>query len=193
MVLPKKLEIYTYNDYKNKKDDNRYELIDGRFYAMSPAPSRIHQKIITELSRNIGNYIENNLISCEVYVSPFDVRLLDEGQTEDSCTNVVQPDISVICDKTKLDDKGCIGAPEFIIEVVSPSNASIDYVKKLYLYEKFYVKEYWIINPETEHILVYILNENNQYSEPYIYTFSEIVKSNFLHGYEVKINDIVKR
>ncbi|WP_027308477.1 Uma2 family endonuclease [Caloramator sp. ALD01] len=193
MVLPERLEIYTYSDYKNKEDDNRYELINGRFYAMTPAPSRIHQKIITELSRSIGNYIEGNSLSCEVYVAPFDVRLIDDGQTEDSCTNVVQPDISVICDKTKLDDKGCIGAPEFIIEVVSPSNASVDYVKKLYLYEKFNVKEYWIINPNTEHIMIYTLGENNQYSEPFIFKFTEIISSKFLQGYEVKLSDIVKK
>lgn len=98
-MLPSKIELYTYIDYINKKDDERFELIDGRFYAMSPAPSRIHQKIVTELSRVIGNFIEVNLLSCEVYVAPFDVRLIDEGEKEEDCINVVQPDISIICDK----------------------------------------------------------------------------------------------
>lgn len=192
-MLPSNIELYTYIDYINKKDDERFELIDGRFYAMSPAPSRIHQKIVTELSRVIGNFIEENSLSCEVYVAPFDVRLIDEGEKEEDCINVVQPDISIICDKKKLDDKGCKGAPEFIIEVVSSFNASIEYVKRLYLYEKFNVKEYWIINPETRHILIYKLNETNQYSEPDRFTFDENIESNFLKGFQINIDSIVNK
>lgn len=93
----------------------------------------------------------------------------------------------------KLDDKGCKGAPEFIIEVVSSSNTSLDYVKKLYLYEKFNVKEYWIINPETRHILIYKLNDTNQYSEPDRFTFDENIESNFLKGFQINIDSIVNK
>lgn len=192
-MLPSKIELYTYMDYINKKDDKSFELIDGKFYAMSPAPSRIHQKIVTELSRRIGNFIEINSLPCEVYVAPFDVRLVNEGEREEDCINVVQPDISIICDKTKLDDKGCKGAPEFIIEVVSASNSSLDYVKKLYLYEKFKVNEYWIINPETSHILIYRLNDINQYSEPDRFSFDENMESSFLKGFQININSIVNK
>ncbi|WDU82629.1 Uma2 family endonuclease [Caloramator sp. Dgby_cultured_2] len=92
-------------------------------------------KIVTEGARIIGNFLAEKGLNCEVYVAPFDVRLIEEGENEYSCKNVVQPDISVVCDKNKLDDRGCKGAPDFIIEVVSPSNASIDYVKS-FIYMK---------------------------------------------------------
>ncbi|WP_057976969.1 Uma2 family endonuclease [Caloramator mitchellensis] len=189
MALPKKIDFYTYKDYINIDGDSRVELIDGQFFAMSPAPSRIHQKIVTEGARIIGNFIAEKGLNCEVYVAPFDVRLIDEGGSEDTCKNVVQPDISVVCDKNKLDDKGCKGAPDFIIEVVSPSNASIDYVKKLYLYEKFKVKEYWIINPDSKNVLVYTLNNEGQYGEPQKYRLDEQVQCNLFKELEFRLDE----
>ncbi len=154
---------------------------------MSPAPSRIHQRLVTEISREIENYFKSNNGECEVYVTPFDARLVEEGDTDENSRNVVQPDISVICDKTKLDGRGCIGAPDFIIEIVSPSNASIDYVKKLYLYEKFRVREYWIVSPSTRNVIVYRLNEEKQYWEPEKYSFDDAIKVEIFKGLEIKI------
>ncbi|SKA11011.1 Putative restriction endonuclease, partial [Carboxydocella sporoproducens DSM 16521] len=110
------------------------------------------------------------------YVAPFDVRLPEEGETEENCRNVVQPDISVICDRTKLDDKGCLGAPDWIIEVVSPSHTSHDYVRKLNLYERFGVREYWIVNPDSRHILVYRLGEQGGYGAPIVIREGEIAQ-----------------
>ncbi|MPM98991.1 hypothetical protein SDC9_146181 [bioreactor metagenome] len=124
----------TYDDYINYTENERIEIIDGHIYAMSPAPSRIHQGIIMELSTIINNYIKTNKGNCKVYPAPFDIFLTDKEALE-NCTNIVQPDISVICDISKLNDKGCIGAPDLIIEVVSPHNTSSDYVCKLNLVE----------------------------------------------------------
>lgn len=182
--------FFTYEDYVKFPEGERVELIDGHIYLMSPAPSRIHQKIITEISRLIGNYIESNNYNCEVYVAPFDVRFIEEGETDEKNKNTVQPDISVICNTSKLDEKGCKGAPEFIIEVVSPSNSSIDYVKKLYLYEKFNVKEYWIVNPLTKTVTVYRLNNDNEYGEPEKYTFQDRIYVGIFHELALTLSEI---
>lgn len=192
MALPRRRDIFTYIDYLKLDSNERVELIDGQFFAMSPAPSRVHQKIVTEGARIIGNFLAEKGLNCEVYVAPFDVRFMDVGESEDSCKNVVQPDISVVCDKNKLDDKGCKGAPDFIIEVVSPSNASIDYVKKLYLYEKFGVKEYWIVNPDSKNVLVYKLNDEGQYGEPQKYKFNEQINCNVFKDLRFSIEEILQ-
>ena len=169
-------KVYTYADYLEFPEDARVELIDGFIYDMSPAPSRVHQEIIFELTLSIGNYIKQNNKPCKVYTAPFDVVLVEEGQDESKATNVVQPDISIICDKKKLTDKGCVGAPDMIIEVVSESNFSHDYIRKLNLYTQFKVKEYWIVNPKNQTILVYRLKDNEDYLPPEAYTFNDKVK-----------------
>lgn len=168
-------KIYTYADYKNYPEGERIEIIDGNIYDMTAAPSRIHQKIISSLLIEIGNYIKSNNGSCEVYPAPFDILFTDEKDT-DNCKNIVQPDISVICDKNKLTNKGCIGAPDMIIEVVSPFNPANDYVRKLNLYQQFQVREYWIVNPIQETIFVYRLDKNMQYAAPEAYTFNNKVR-----------------
>jgi Uma2 family endonuclease len=180
---------YTYADYMSYSENERVEIIDGHIYAMSPAPSRIHQEIISTLVIEIGNYIKSNKGPCKIYPAPFDVFLFDE-ETLDSCKNIVQPDISVICDKNKLTDKGCAGAPDFIVEVVSPYNPSSDYVRKLSLYEHFKVREYWIVNPMNENILVYRLDENMQYSAPETYTFKDTLKVGIYENLEINFADI---
>jgi len=169
-------KVYTYADYLGFPEDARVELIDGVIYDMSPAPSRVHQKIIFELTLIFGNYIKQNKKPCELYTAPFDVVLVEEGQDESKAINVVQPDISIICNKKKLTDKGCVGAPEMIIEVVSEYNPSHDYVRKLNLYNQFKVKEYWIVNPYEESIVIYTYKDNIGYSSPKVYTFNDKVK-----------------
>lgn len=160
-------KTYTYSDYLTWPDNERYELIDGVPYVMSPDPSRIHQEVIGELHLQIGNYLRGK--GCRVYVAPFDVVLIDENNNAESSNNVVQPDITIICDKEKLNDKGCIGSPDMVVEVVSPSTASQDYVKKLNLYEKYLIKEYWIINTQNKNVFIYKLDDNKQYSEVKVY------------------------
>ena len=115
----------------------RWELIDGAAYAMSPAPKTNHQRLSFFIALEIGKYLEGR--SCEAFSAPFDVRLADD--------TVVQPDLSVICDKSKIDEKGCSGAPDLVVEILSDSTAYKDETEKRLLYERVGVREYWIINP----------------------------------------------
>ena len=182
-------KIYTYADYKNGSEGERIEVIGGHVYDMSPAPSRIQQGIISELFIKIGNYIKSNHSPCKVYPAPFDVLLTDEKDI-DNCKNIVQPDISIICDKSKLTDKGCVGAPDLIIEVVSPFNPSNDYVRKLSLYEQFKVREYWVINPMNENIIVYRLDKNMHYTIPEIYSFNDTIKIGIYNNLKIDFKDL---
>lgn len=181
-------KLYTYADYLTYPENERIEIIDGQIYAMSPSPSRIHQKIILKLSTQIENYITSNKGPCEVYPAPFDVILKDDNEDIINSKTTIQPDISVICDKNKLTDKGCVGAPDLIIEVVSPFNPNNDYIRKLSLYDHYKVREYWIVNPMEETILVYSLDKNNQYAAPKLYSFKDKVKVGIYDSLEVDFN-----
>ncbi|AJA47447.1 hypothetical protein CPAST_c13680 [Clostridium pasteurianum DSM 525 = ATCC 6013] len=185
-----KNKTYTYTDYMKYPEGERIEIIDGHIYNMAAAPSRIHQKIISQLLIEIGNYIKTNKGDCEVYPAPFDVILKNDDEELSNSKNIVQPDISVICDKNKLTDKGCTGSPDMIIEVVSPFNPSNDYVRKLSLYEEFKVREYWIINPMKETIFAYTLDENNKYAAPDSYTFKDKIKVNIYDNLEIDFNSL---
>ena len=147
MLLPKEPN-HTSKDYWCLPEGERAELIDGQLYNMAP-PSRIHQKLVHLISYTVENYIKNHNGECEVYPAPFAVNLDSDDK------NWVEPDISVICDKSKLTDRGCSGAPDWIIEIVSPSTQGHDYLKKLLLYQKYNVREYWIVNPSTKSVMVY--------------------------------------
>lgn len=170
MPQPQK-RVYTSEDYWNLPEGERAELIDGQLYAMTP-PSRIHQKLVGKLYSAIDNFIIQNKGSCEVYPAPFAVNLSNDDKTW------VEPDISVICDKDKLSDRGCEGAPDWIIEIVSKSNQSHDYLNKLLLYQKNGVNEYWIVNPNTESVMVYIFYHNNSAA----YTFQDIIPVTIYNG-----------
>lgn len=182
-------KIYTYAEYKSYPEGERIEVIDGHVYYMSAAPSRIHQGIIMELSTILNSYIKSNNGPCKVYAAPFDVLLTNDTDTN-NCTNIVQPDISVICDKNKLNDKGCVGAPDMIVEVISPFNQSSDYVRKLNLYEQYKVREYWIVNPMKETILVYLLDDTMHYVAPESYTFKDKIKVCIFDNLEVDFNSL---
>lgn len=164
------LRTYTEEDYYNLPEDVRAELIDGQIYYMS-APSRIHQEILMFLSKTIANYLDIKNGACKVYPAPFAVKLF-----ADNDKTVVEPDISVICDPNKLTDRGCTGAPNWIIEIVSPSTASHDYIRKLNLYAEAGVGEYWIIDPRNENILVYYLEQSEVKADSY--TFQDKLKVN---------------
>lgn len=168
LPAPKYEELYTYADYLSWPEEERWELLEGIPYNMSPAPFRKHQSIAGELFRQIANFLHDK--ACEVYSALFDVRLLPEASQDelrkaddDDLTTVVQPDISVICDADKLDERGCLGTPDMIIEVLSPSTAAKDQIQKLALYEKCGVKEYWIVHPTDKIVTVRLLNEYGKY------------------------------
>lgn len=139
---------YTIDDIYALPDGQRAELIDGQMYMMAP-PRRVHQKLITELVSLIHRHIKDRNGSCEVYPAPFAVFLNKDGR------NYVEPDVSVICDKDKLNDEGCIGAPDWIIEIISPSTSRMDYGIKLFKYRTAGVREYWIVNPFTRTVNIY--------------------------------------
>lgn len=139
---------YTINDIYSLPDGQRAELIDGQIYYMAP-PSTKHQRIAGKLFNTISNYIQSNKGAWEPFIAPFAVFLSEND------INYVEPDISVICDKNKLTDRGCNGAPDWIIEIVSPSSRRMDYFTKLFKYRTAGVREYWIVDPEKERVTVY--------------------------------------
>ena len=153
---------YTYADYLTWNFQERLEILKGKIFKMSPAPSRKHQEISAKIFRKFDRYFENR--TCNIYYAPFDVRLKNfkKSTSDKEITTVLQPDICVICDKEKLDDRGCIGAPDLIIEILSPGNSKKEMDIKFDLYEENAVKEYWIVEPFQKSILIYTL-QNDKY------------------------------
>ena len=193
MSLPAlKLEDrFTYGDYASWPDEERWELINGFAYSMAPAPLRRHQKISMEMARQIAVFLVDK--PCEVYNAPFDVRLPEADEKDEDVKTVVQPDIVVICDENKLDEKGCRGAPDLIIEILSPSTTSKDMKIKLALYEKHAVKEYWIVHPVDNIILVFKLQKNKTYGKPDVYTAENKIKTKILAGLEIDLGQVFKK
>jgi Uma2 family endonuclease len=146
-------DYFTFRDYQKWDGDERYELIDGEAFAMSPAPNRRHQEVVFGLARQLADALDGG--PCKVYLGPFDVRLPRGLERDGDVDTVVQPDISVICDQKKLDDAGCRGAPDVIVEVVSPATAARDRVIKRDLYQLHGVGEYWLIDPERRMLTIY--------------------------------------
>ena len=164
----KEESFYTIDDIYDLPDGQRAELIDGQIYNMAP-PSRTHQKLVNLFSWAITNYIRSQKGSCEVYPAPFAVFLNKDEK------NYVEPDISVICDPSKLDEKGCHGAPDWIIEITSPSNPQMDYGIKLFKYRSAGVREYWIVDPMYSRVYVYSMEANNFYVNSY--SFHDTIKA----------------
>ncbi len=187
MPSPDLNKYYTYKDYLTWDDGKRWEIIEGKLYPlefgddpqnMSPAPKRKHQKISGNLARAIGNYLLGK--SCEVYEAPFDVRFVEEDLSE----TVLQPDISVFCDQSKLDDRGAKGAPDWIIEILSPSTDFRDKSIKAFLYQKHMVKEYWLVDPDKQLVVAYKLKDGrfdvpNEYTEGKVPTFFDQLTISF--------------
>ena len=174
-------KIYTENDYYALPGDVRAELIDGVIYNMA-MPSRIHQAISGELFSLIHAYIRKKGGDCKVYYAPFSVKL------NKSRRNIVEPDITVICDPKKLTDDGCEGAPDWIIEILSPSNPSHDFVRKLNLYQDNGVKEYWIVDPMTKEVQVY--RPVRKVYRATTYTFMDKVPAGIYDDLEVDFGEI---
>jgi len=183
MEALRKDERYTYADYRTWDGGERWELINGIPYAMSPAPSRTHQRILGELHGRLWQFLQDK--PCEVYVAPFDVRLNALGDNDD---DVFQPDILVVCDKTKLDENGLNGAPDMAIEIISPSTAIRDKVLKFNKYRHVGVREYWIVDPTDKTVMVFIL-ENKQYLAK-CYTSTDTVSVHILEGCAISLSDV---
>ena len=174
-------KTYTIDDIYALPEGQRAELIDGQMYMMAP-PKRIHQKLITELVSLIHRHIKSHDGSCEIYPAPFAVFLNKDSQ------NYVEPDISVVCDKTKLDDNGCHGAPDWIIEIISPSTSRMDYGIKLFKYRTAGVREYWIVNPSTRTVNVYDFEHDAGTTQ---YTFDDEIPVCIYRDLSIRIADFL--
>lgn len=171
--------IFTYGDYEKWSEDQRWELIDGIPYDMSPAPSRKHQEILGALYLQLATYLKDK--PCKVFLAPFDVRLPQGDETGDTIRTIVQPDLTVVCDHSKLDERGCLGVPDMVIEILSPHTAAKDLKIKLDLYERFGVKEYWLVQPVDQTIMVFTFQEG-QYVKPAVYDRHDPVKVGIFQG-----------
>lgn len=169
-----KKDTYTIDDIYALPDGERAELIDGQIYGMAP-PGRAHQRLVHFFDRTIGNYIQTKDGRCEVYPAPFAVFLNEDD------VNYVEPDISVICDLSKLDEKGCHGAPDWIIEIVSESSRRMDYAVKLFKYRSAGVKEYWIVDPKKQRTVVY----NFEHDTMEEYAFGDQVPAGIYDGFSI--------
>jgi Uma2 family endonuclease len=180
-------EQYTYADYLRWFDDVRRELINGIIHVMS-APWTKHAKTSGKLYRLITTFLEENQGPCNVFYAPFDVRLPVDGKTADrQITTVVQPDICVVCDPAKIDKKGCIGAPDFIIEITSPSTKKHDWTTKFFRYESAGVKEYWIVDLKTEIIHTFVMQDTGRYGTGKQYAGKQKAPVHTLPGLTVNV------
>ncbi|MDE7339774.1 MAG: Uma2 family endonuclease [Lachnospiraceae bacterium] len=172
----RKEEIYTIEDIYALPEGQRAELIDGRIYYMAP-PNTRHQRLVSELHYQIKDYIKRNHGICDVFLAPFAVFLNKNDK------NYVEPDISVICDKDKITEKGCQGAPDWIIEIVSASSRKMDYYTKLFKYRTAEVREYWVVDSDKNTVTVYDF-ENENMEE---YSFGEDVPVGIYEGFALKV------
>ncbi len=179
-------KTYSYADYFSWKIKERVELFMGKIFEMSPAPASSHQRI----SRNIGTELIIFLQKrpCEVFYAPFDVRL-EKDKTDEQAITVVQPDICVICDVTKIDERGCKGAPDLIVEILSPGNSSKEMKNKFELYEKAGVLEYWIVQPTDKTIFQYILTDG-QFINHKPTTFEDTIFSSCIEGFSMPLGKV---
>jgi len=181
---------YSYADYMRFAFDERLEIIKGHLFRMSPAPSRIHQEILTNIFGPIYNILNGK--QCRVYTAPFDVRLAKKTQDDKEVFTVVQPDIVVICDPNKLDKRGCIGAPDIVVEILLPGNNKKELVNKFEVYEEAGVKEYWIVSSSEETFFRYILDKEGKFQPTKLLTTGEEVTTSVLPGFSLNLEEVFK-
>ncbi|WP_288371211.1 Uma2 family endonuclease [uncultured Algoriphagus sp.] len=178
-------QMYSYADYLTWQFDEVVELIKGKvFKKAAAAPKRIHQRISGELFLQIGNFLKSQ--KCQVYSAPFDVRFPKKSKEDSQIFDVVQPDICVICDLDKLDDRGCLGAPDLIVEILSPSNNETELRYKFDLYESQGVKEYWIVSPENQTFTINTLIDQ-RYVTSRMMTSGDVVESAVIKGFSLDL------
>ena len=187
MALPAKKERYTFTDCLTWGEDERIEIINGEAFMMAP-PSRAHQKISGEIFRQLANYLSGK--KCEVYAAPFAVRLFEQdGDSPEDVDTMVEPDVSVVCDPSKLDDRGCKGAPDLVIEILSPSTRRHDRMTKFTLYQQAGVREYWIVDPTNKDVQSFVL-EDGRYSVKGFGTAGDEMRVNVLEDCLIDLSEV---
>lgn len=181
---------YSYSNYLNWLFEERVELIKGKVFKMSPAPSRVHQEIFGAIFNPIYNFLKNK--SCKVYGAPFDVRFPKKSKEDAAIFTVLQPDICVVCDLTKLDDKGCVGAPDIVVEILSPGNNKKELLYKYQVYQEFGVKEYWVVSQSDQYILIYTLDSSGKFQASKMFTLSEQITSAVLPDFVLELDNVFK-
>lgn len=174
---------YTYADYLSWDDGKRYEVIDGVAYDMPPAPSPEHQRMVRRIGRRMDEYLDGG--PCEVFLAPFDVRLIADERDD----SVVQPDLTVVCDASKIDAQGCKGVPDMVVEVLSASTMRYDQTRKRALYQRAGVREYWIVNPQTRTVEALLLQDGAYASTVY----EDTVPSTVLDGFVLQLSQVFRR
>jgi len=174
-------KYHTYADYCAWPDEVRYELIDGVAYAMT-GPSRVHQEVLLEMAIQIRSALDG--LPCRPYIAPFDILLPRGNEDASRVDTVVQPDLVVVCDRSKLNDRYCLGAPDWVVEILSPSTASLDHIQKRALYERAGVREYWLVHPVDRMVTIYRL-EDGRYGRPDVFALTGRLPVGILPAIEI--------
>lgn len=191
MSLPKRDAAYhTYGDYLTWPEDTRYQLIDGVAYLMSPSPTRLHQEVAGEIYHQGCTALEGK--PCRAYIAPFDVRLPKSDEADERVDTVVQPDVFVVCDRSKLDERGMRGAPDWVVEVLSPATAGHDQTVKLAAYERAGVREVWLVHPTDRVVTVYVL-ENRAFGRAAIHEMKGVLAVKAVPGVSVDWDRVLAR
>ena len=180
-------KVYTYADYFKWKFEERVELLKGKIYKISPAPNRAHQTLAGYIYIELGVFLRKK--SCKVYVAPFDVRLPRKSKEDKDIITVLQPDVCVVCDASKLDKRGCIGAPDIVVEVLSPGNNAKELKNKFEIYEEAGVKEYWLVSPQDQTFIQNTLVDG-KYHPSRLMTTGDIVTSPILPGFSLDLTGL---
>ncbi|HEY0054403.1 MAG TPA: Uma2 family endonuclease [Pedobacter sp.] len=181
-------KTYSYEDYLKWQFDERVELIKGKIFKMTPAPNTYHQRVSGAVFNELYNFLKKQ--SYAVFSAPFDVRLTRKSLEDKTISTVVQPDICVICDPAKVDRRGCIGAPDIVIEILSPGNNKKELQNKFEVYEEALVKEYWIIHPDEHTFLKYVLNDDGKYLADRLLTVGDEVTTPILPGFTLSLEEV---
>lgn len=179
---------FTYADYLTWPDDERWEIIDGVAYDMTPPPLRVHQRILLRLARFLDEFFEGK--PCEVNVSPFGVRIPEKDEADEKIRTVVQPDISVVCNPEKLDDRGCRGAPDLVIEILSPSTASYDAIVKRRRYERAGVREYWLVDPVNRIVTVQKRQTDGTFGQIAYFSADDHLATDLFPGLDIDLSRV---
>ena len=178
---------YTYADYLKWTFEERVELIKGRIFEMSPAPNTAHQRLSSRMHVEIGHYLKGK--QCEVFSAPFDIRLPVKSKDDKDIVTVLQPDLFVNCDPSRIDERGCLGAPDIVIEILSPSNNKKELKYKHELYEKSGVKEYWIVDPREKAVQIYLLTDGRLLASGHLFSEDKITTP-LLPGFSLDLNEL---